>query len=511
MRSFLPLFLAAAAGLVAPEAVSANSLPARHVALQAKHQAIARDMSSNRIEKRYPPDWDGTATYTPTTTPAYLASQTPSSTSSTAAAGATTTPAPSGAYDPANQPSRALVAATTSSATTCAPAYVAPTVISGTGTLPKPTSFVRKQAARSSQLVGDGNLPYRIVGPNMYWLCQDENYGPIGSYTDKGRVREAMAIAVAMGANTIRVLSCGISVGTNVGNVYNFEPTYGTFNDAAMDIRDYVLYAAREYGLRVIMTMTDNYDYYHGGKYQFLDFRRASRDNKGAAFYSNRAVINAYNNYVYRFLTRVNTYTGVEYRNDPTILAWETGNELGGYINAEQWPTNYWITSVIAAIAKYDQNHLIIDGTNGFWNYSTNAISDGLKNRGVDIVTDHGYPRNLGILNKEIALAQTYFKGFFIGEYDWTSTNSATSLDSYLAAIEGAGTFLGDMIWNVMAHDSECCAFVSHNDGYSAYYPNGNSAADQVNLLKVVQHWYKVTGRTQPTQLPAVACPQPVF
>jgi hypothetical protein len=67
------------------------------------------------------------------------------------------------------------------------------------------------------------------------------------------------------------------------------------------------------------------------------------------------------------------------------------------------------------------------------------------------------------------------------------------------------------MIWNVMGHDPQCCAFVSHNDGYSLYYPNGNSAADQGNILKVVQHWYRVTGRAIPAQLPAVACPQPVF
>lgn len=62
-----------------------------------------------------------------------------------------------------------------------------------------------------------------------------------------------------------------------------------------------------------------------------------------------------------------------------------------------------------------------------------------------------------------------------------------------------------------MGHDSQCCNFVQHNDGYSLYYPNGNSAADQANILQVVKHWYKVTGRAQPSKLPAVACPQPVF
>ncbi|GAA5951773.1 hypothetical protein JCM10213_001103 [Rhodosporidiobolus nylandii] len=147
----------------------------------------------------------------------------------------------------------------------------------------------------------------------------------------------------------------------------------------------------------------------------------------------------------------------------------------------------------------------------GFWNYTTNAISPGLSNRAFDIVTDHGYPRNTGILNREISIAAQYAKGFLIGEYDWTTTNSAVSLDDYITLLESQSSYMGDMIWNIMGHDPQCCAFVSHNDGYSAYYPNGNSAADQVNLLKVVQHWYRVTGRTPPNQLPGVACPQPVF
>lgn len=90
----------------------------------------------------------------------------------------------------------------------------------------------------------------------------------------------------------IRAHSCGISVGTYAGrNPYNLEPTVNNLNEAAVrlsslrwratlfngihrklktdlipldnsglqwDIRDYVLFAAREYGLRIIWVLTDN-------------------------------------------------------------------------------------------------------------------------------------------------------------------------------------------------------------------------------------------------------------
>lgn len=101
--------------------------------------------------------------------------------------------------------------------------------------------------------------PYRAVGPNIYWLGLDENVGI--AWPSKQRVREALAIAVAMGANTVRAHTLGISL----GNPLSVSPVLGQYNETAFQVVDYALYAARQYGLRVIMTMTDVFGYYHGG------------------------------------------------------------------------------------------------------------------------------------------------------------------------------------------------------------------------------------------------------
>ncbi|GAA6005821.1 uncharacterized protein JCM10292_004649 [Rhodotorula paludigena] len=127
------------------------------------------------------------------------------------------------------------------------------------------------------------------------------------------------------------------------------------------------------------------------------------------------------------------------------------------------------------------------------------------------MITDHGYPRNTGIIQREIEISQRFFKNFLIGEYDWTTTQSSVSLDAYLALIEANKPNIGDMIWNVMGHEPDGCRFISHNDGYSMYYPNGNSLADQANILKVVQHWYRMRNLTPPSQLVGVTLPQPEF
>jgi len=308
-----------------------------------------------------------------------------------------------------------------------------------------------------------------------------------------------------MGANTVRLGSCG----TSVGYQYALEPSLGSYGN--WDIHDYVIYAAGQYGLRVILPLTDDYNYYTGGKYTFLNWRGVSTGNYGNAFYTNSQVISDYKAYIYQILTRTNTYNGLQYRNDPTILAWETGNELGAYIGEEGYPPASWTDEIVTGIKEVDANHLVIDGTDGFYNYTTKATAPGLGVSKIDFMSDHGYPRNIALLNAEEPLAASARKAFLIGEYDWTNSFGGDSLADYISAIEKTN-YLGDMIWNVMGHDDQCCNFVQHNDGYSMYYPNGNTAALQANILQIVQHWYRVTGRaTIPAALVSVDCPQPAF
>ncbi|GAA6055505.1 hypothetical protein JCM3770_006292 [Rhodotorula araucariae] len=448
-----------------------------------------------------------TTTKSTSTTAATTKTASSATSSATSSASSSSSPAATTSAPLSNSSMTTTSASSSSTSSGCAPKYTAyATTIKGTGTLPKPTAFVQR-AANSQKLTVSGK-EYRIVGPNIYWLCQDENYGPVGSPPDKGRVREALAMAVAMGATTIRAHSCGISVGPS--NPYNLESQANMFNYSAWDARDYALFAAREYGLRVILPLTDNWAYYHGGKYDFLDFTGLSKDNKGEQFFTAKAAIAAYGVYITEFLSHYNPYTGKFYYDDPTILGWETGNELGGYINAEMYPPASWTQQVINYIRALDSHHLIIDGTNGFWNYTTGASAPGLNISGIDIVSDHGYPRNTGILTKEIELAKAAGKAFFIGEYDWTPTSSVP-LSDYHAQIEKSGSYMGDMIWSLFGKDPQCCNFVKHGNGFSMYYPNGGTSAEQNNTLAVVQHWARMQGKPVPTVLPAVACPQPVF
>lgn len=47
-------------------------------------------------------------------------------------------------------------------------------------------------------------------------------------------------------------------------------------------------------------------------------------------FYNNRTIVQDFKDYIEHLITHVNPYTGLTYAQDPTIFAYETGNELGG-------------------------------------------------------------------------------------------------------------------------------------------------------------------------------------
>lgn len=64
-----------------------------------------------------------------------------------------------------------------------------------------------------------------------------------------------------MGATTIRSTTLGVSVGHPLA----ISPTLGTFNEDAIRVVDFAIYAASTYGIRLIIPLTDSYDYYHGG------------------------------------------------------------------------------------------------------------------------------------------------------------------------------------------------------------------------------------------------------
>lgn len=339
-----------------------------------------------------------------------------------------------------------------------------------------PNSFVRRSG---TQLMLNGH-PFRFVGANIYWLGLDENVDGI-DYPTYFRVKDVFNSALAMGLTVVRSHTLGISVGCSLC----LEPSLGIFNSEAFKHLDYAIEAANEAGIRLIIPLTDNWHYYQGGKHTFTDWRGVPEDQ----FYTNSIVIGDFEQYISTLLNHINSYTGIAYKDDPTILAWETGNEL-------QSPVS-WTQQIASFIKHIDTHHLVADGNYehnmGFANFAA-YVSHATS---VDVYTGHYYPLDTRETVLDAALAQKAGKAFFVGEYDWTGKYGGDSLSSFQHIIENDPAISGDLFWSLFAHD-DMGRLVQHFDGYTLHYP-GDDAAMQQSITLIMLHAVRMRTSTETT------------
>jgi mannan endo-1,4-beta-mannosidase len=71
-----------------------------------------------------------------------------------------------------------------------------------------------------------------------------------------------------------------------------------------------------------------------------------SRNPEIQQFYTNPVIVGDFKRYIHKLITHVNPYTGLTYAEDPTIYAFETGNELSGPIFGDMNVPNSWTTEI---------------------------------------------------------------------------------------------------------------------------------------------------------------------
>jgi hypothetical protein len=314
--------------------------------------------------------------------------------------------------------------------------------------------------------------PFHFAGANMHWLAMDDTT----NYVSEFRINDGLDAAREMGATVVRAQDLGASTGcTNC-----IEPKRGLFNANALAHNDYAIKSAKDRSLRLIIPLTDNYHFSMGGKHNFTDWRNISNENQ---FYVNTQVISDFEEYIQNLLNHVNVYTGIAYKNDPTIMAWETGNELN--------PPTTWTQTISTYIKSIDTNHLLIDGKYGL---DPNAVS--LNN--IDIVSDHFYPMNSARVIRDASTAQEANKVLYVGEFNWNYNAGGDRLDNFLATIESHPVIAGDTYWELWSHDDNY-GYVSNEIQYTLHYPG--DTPDMVSRVQMLRaHAYKMSAKTVPAE-----------
>ncbi len=326
--------------------------------------------------------------------------------------------------------------------------------------------FVTRSGAT---LVLNGQV-FHYAGTNIYWLGWDDNHG---NYPTRFRVDDALRTAKEMGATVVRSTTLGIST----GQPQSIEPSLNTFNETAFQSIDYAIASASKLGIRLIIPLTDNYAYSQGGEHNFTDWEGVDV----STFYTNTTVIVDFQVYINHVLNHVSTITGIALKDDPTIMAWETGNEI--------YPPTAWTSMISAYIKSIDLNHLVLDGHYGV---DTGALSLST----VDLVGAHfndtRYQMTSAALSSQVALAAGQ-RPFIVGEFDWSGHNCCGNLGGFLTGVlADSSTVPGATYWSLFGH-ADNYGYAQHSDGFTLHYP-GDTTTMQGEAQQLRTFAYQMSG-----------------
>lgn len=210
---------------------------------------------------------------------------------------------------------------------------------------------------------------------------------PSGS-SGPGLIRDLLDEAQAAGLNVMRFWTFAVD------DAYAQASEPGVYNEAIFEGLDYVVDAARQRGIRVLLSFTSMWTNV-GGVPQYVGW--AGKGDNTTAFFTDEDVKGLYKSYIKTVLTRTNTVNGRVYAEDPTIFAWNLINEprCSGCPNGT---IANWVAEMAPYVKSIDPNHLLTVGEDGFFSLGNLDNPGGewpaqwAAHLGQDFVADHASP-----------------------------------------------------------------------------------------------------------------------
>ncbi len=188
-----------------------------------------------------------------------------------------------------------------------------------------------------------------------------------------------------------------------------FQTGLGGWNEDKFQALDRVLVLARKYGLRMILVLVDQHENNTGG---VTDYCRAASGIRRSEFFTDAWVRARLKEWIQKIVSRVNSVSGIAYKDDGAIFAWELINEP--YDTGTGANLRAWAREMASEIKKIDGNHLVCLGDDGsFWAEETEYYDEKISPKNVnashsfhitqnvpeiDFLTWHAYPQNPGFV-----------------------------------------------------------------------------------------------------------------
>lgn len=195
-----------------------------------------------------------------------------------------------------------------------------------------------------------GDKPFRFVGANNYYLI----------YKPECMAEDVLASAAAMGLRVVRTWAFlngkshdGVALQTELGK----------FDDEGFRRLDRVLEQASHHGLKLVLTLVNRWDDF-GGMRWYVDKTGGGPVDE---FYSRKETREAYKAYLRYVVGRVNSRTGIAYKDDPAIFAWQLANEPRCPSDTSGDTLVAWADEMSRYIKSIDPNHMVSVGDEGFY------------------------------------------------------------------------------------------------------------------------------------------------
>lgn len=304
-------------------------------------------------------------------------------------------------------------------------AIVLAAVFIGNFALAQNTGFVQ---ANGSQFTLNGKTFY-FSSANQYYLF----------YKSQNMIDGVFNEAKSLGLNVFRTWGACDGVWKDG---YSFQPSAGVYDENTFKKMDYIIYRANQNDIRLIIPLVDNWDHF-GGMNKYVEWSPTASSHD--EFYTDAYCKQWYKGYVNYFLNRINSITGVAYKNDPTIMIWELANEPRCQSDPTGDKLQSWINEMASYIKTIDVIHMVSTGEEGWykkdgatdWKYNGSQGTDFIRNNKspyIDVCSFHFYPNDNGMTeNDALTWIQEHIsdahsavgKPVYAGEFGWKVDRSS--------------------------------------------------------------------------------------
>lgn len=203
--------------------------------------------------------------------------------------------------------------------------------------------------------------PFYVNGFNTYWLMVFA-----ADQATRDKVSEVFKQAAAVGLNVCRTWAF------NDAGWRALQISPSVYDEQVFEGLDFVVSEARRYNIRLLLSLCNNWEDY-GGKSQYVRWGKEAGLNLSSddEFFMDPTIKCYYKAHVEKVLSRINTFTGVMYKDDPTIFAWELINEPRCLLDPSGDTLQVWIEEMANFIKSIDPMHLLEIGAEGFYGPST--------------------------------------------------------------------------------------------------------------------------------------------